>query len=59
MIDRIIELLIKRFKNKYTQGWILYYKYKYRDYVKEKGWLTKRDNIQQASHPTNESGVSK
>ena len=58
MIDWIIDLLIKRFKNKHTEGRILYYREKYKQYVKKKEWLTERDNIQQASHPAHKSGVS-
>lgn len=54
MIDWIIDSLIKRFKNKHTEGRLLYYREKYKDYVKKKEWLTERDNIQQAPHPTNE-----
>lgn len=59
MIDWIIELLIKRFKNKHAEGRLLYYREKYKNYVKKKEWLTERDNIQQASHPTNIDGMSK
>ena len=58
MIDWIIEVLIRRFKNKHAEGRLLYYREKYKDYVKKKEWLTERDNIQQAPHPTDEPGVS-
>ena len=59
MIDWIFELLTKRFKSKYAQGWILFYKTRYKDYVEEKQGWAKGDNIQQTPHTPNESGMSK